>query len=729
MPRQIGDYARETKDLSLKELILAKDRCIAKGYFHDDMPIKEQQLVDYEVFYAKLRQVALNGRQITRNVAGSPMVKEGGECICGIYSPEGYATVLSLGVLLHVQSMTEVIRFMVLNDYKENPGIEEGDFFFNNDPHCGGQHSQDQFILTPIFFEGRAVGWVGAMSHEMETGATGPGGYDPQATNRFYEGLILSPTRVATKDVLHTDFRITVEHGTRDATYWLMDTQAKMAGCIHMRESIKGLAKEYGVDFYLEAVQEIIEDGMRATLHKIQSRFLPGKYRCRNFADPMVAGKEAKLIQVNTELTVDKEGHLTIDLEGTSKEGAWAWNGTLPAAKATVYCALIEVILFDCKYNAGSYLTLNISVPEGSLYACSLQSGTSRYIGGAGGVLASCIYDEVGRMNYIAGRRDEVMAGGTGSYAIPFGGIDSSGRPYSGILMEPAAKGGGGGALKDGTNSHFIFWNPEGDVGDAEIYERTLAIKYLGRNHFPDSGGFGKYRGGCSIALSVMCHNSRRCTFSCSGLNHYVPTSQGLMGGYPSRPVMTSLALNTNLNEIFERKEEYPITVGIEEDETEIERLIKKGKLEIAIEPAYPNTDLKDYDLIVCGHDSAAGFGDPLERDPQLVINDLINKYTTLRTAKEIYGVVVERNGLLAQDLVCNLKETRTLRDKMRQERRIKAIPAAQYVAKEKERIIKGDLPKVSVEMINELLDFSPKWGEWFRKEWGLPDDFKRVNS
>lgn len=729
MLRQIGDYANEVRRLSLKELVVAKDSCLEKGYFHDSMPIKEQQLVEYEVFYAKFRQIALNARQITRNVAGSPMVREGGECVCGIYSPEGYAAVLSLGVLLHVQSMTESIRFMIQNDYEVNPGIKEGDFFFNNDPHCGGQHSQDQFILTPVFFEGKVVSWVGGMSHEMETGATGPGGYDPQATNRFYEGLILSPTKIATKDVLHTDYRITVEHSTRDATYWLMDTQAKMAGCIFMRENVKKLIEEYGLPFYLEAMQEIIEDGRRATLRKIQSRFLPGKYHSRNFADPQVAGQKAKLIQVDTELTVDKEGRMSIDLEGTSREGAWAWNGTLPASKATIYCALIEVILFDCKYNAGSYLALKMAIPSGSIYACSLQSGTSRYIGGAGGVLASCIYDAVAHMNYIGGKLDEVMAGGTGTYAMPFGGVDYSGRPFSGLLQEAAAKGSGGGALKDGANSNFVFWNPEGDMGDAEIYERTLPIKYLGRSHFPDSGGVGKYRGGCSAAISVMCHNSLRCTFNCSGLDHYVPTSQGLMGGYPSRPVVTSLALDTNLKEIFENRKAYPVGVEPEEERTGIDRLIEKGELKIAVDPAYPNTELKNYDLIVCGHDSAAGFGDPLERDPQLVINDLINMYCSWRTAREVYGVIVERKGPLAQDLFCNEEETRKLRNKMRDDRREKAVSARQYVDKQKERIIKGELPKVCSDMINELLEFSPKWGEWFRKEWGLPHDFKRIQT
>src|SRR3990172_2361780 len=102
-----------------------------------------------------------------------------GENIIEIFTPEGDAVALSPGVLLHIHTISRNIKFILENDYEENPGISEGDHFFNNDPHIGGQHSPDQNIVTPIFHEGKLVAWAGGMTHVAETGATSPGGTVP----------------------------------------------------------------------------------------------------------------------------------------------------------------------------------------------------------------------------------------------------------------------------------------------------------------------------------------------------------------------------------------------------------------------------------------------------------------------------------------------------------------------------------------------------------------------
>lgn len=725
MEQEIGSYVKDIESLSLKESILRKDNDLAEGYYCKEMTIKQDCPVDYQVFYAQLAQVAINAREVLRNIAGSPAVRESGECIAGIYTPEGHSVVLSQGVLLHVYSMTEVIRFMALNDYEQNPGIREGDFFFNNDPHCGGQHSQDQFVITPVYYQGSLVAWVGGMSHEMETGATGPGGYDPEATSRYYEGLFMSPTKIAHNDILHNDFKITVEHGTRDATYWLMDTQAKMSACIFMRNEIQALIGKWGLEFFSAAMEEIIQDGMTATLEKIRRRFIPGTYRARNFADALVPNKLSKILQTNIEITVDKDGHLIINLEGCSAEQPWPGNGTIAATKATLYCALAQILTYDCKFNAGSYFALQPYIPAGSVYACGMQAGTSKYIGNMGASLSSTIFDVVSRMNYASGYLEEVVAGSTGGVAIPIAGVDALDRRFGGLFMEAVVKGSGGRALQDGENTHGIYFNPIVDMGDIEIVERSIAVKYLARQHRPDSGGLGKFRAGASAEHTVMVHKGKNVIVNIGGLDYRLATCQGLMGGYPSPKAVVSIATGTDLKERFEQKKPYPVCLGTT-GKTELEKYLT-GNLAINVPTAYPNTQMSNYDVVQAAHDSCGGFGDPLERDPKLIIDDIKNRITTLEAAKRVYGVILEQSGALPQDISFNQAKTESLRKQMRNQRKEKGVPAAKYVEVQKERLVKGDIPKVCAAMINELIVFSPKWGEWFKKQWGLPADFRQI--
>lgn len=731
--RALGDYARETDALTMKQIVALKEKTLKKGYYIDDMPLKRERPLDYEIFYAELLEIAKTARTVIRNVAGSPMLREGGEAIAGIYSPEGDAAVLSLGVLLHIYSMSECIRFMVNNDYEENPGIKEGDFFFNNDPHCGGQHSQDQFIITPVFYKERLVGWVGGMSHEMETGATGPGGYDPKATNRYYEGLLLSAMKFGTNDTMNNDYRILVEHSTRDATYWLMDAQAKMSGCIFMRKEIKRLIDKYGVEFYLEAVQEIIEDGRRAAQQKISTRFLPGTYRARGYLEAFVPDVlPTKIMQLSLEMKVDKEGRLWANMDGTSSETPWCGNGTEAACKGTFFCALAQTLVHDCMFNAGSYFQLRFNIPKGCFYSCSLSAGTSKYIGNAGALLIGGIFEAVSRMYFIGCNFDEVMASCSATSAEVFGGRWVTGLPYAGILMEMNCKGTGASATHDGLDMHHIYYNPEGDLSDTEINERTWAIKILGRNQRMDGGGIGKYRGGVGLdSLYFFLNNQGKAEGSFGADNYYVAATQGLMGGYPSPRRIYNQCFNTNLKQLFENGREYPTSLGREAVEgsgpTQVERLLSGGSTKIAVETAQAVFPIEDYDLFEHAVDGSAGFGDPLERDPELIVKDIGKGLSSFRMAREVCGVVVEKTGSKQRDLRCNYEETAKLRAQKRAERKKRGIHAVDYIRGQRDRILKGDLPSHCIEMVNSLLEFSPSWASWFKREWGLAEDFKSI--
>lgn len=85
------------------------------------------------------------------------VVKDIGELCFALYTPEGDSIVVSTGILVHVHTMSEAIKFMIKQDYEDDPGINPGDVFINNDPDCGNIHTTDVQTIIPILFAASLV--------------------------------------------------------------------------------------------------------------------------------------------------------------------------------------------------------------------------------------------------------------------------------------------------------------------------------------------------------------------------------------------------------------------------------------------------------------------------------------------------------------------------------------------------------------------------------------------
>ena len=141
-------------------------------YFRlDRLELKESDPIRYEKIFSKLRGGLVNARETAMNVSASPIVKEIGELCFALYTPEGDSIALSTGIIVHVHTMSDAIKYMIRNDYEENPGIAAGDIFANNDPFIGDVHNGDVQTLVPVFWEGEIVGWAGGVTHEIDIGA------------------------------------------------------------------------------------------------------------------------------------------------------------------------------------------------------------------------------------------------------------------------------------------------------------------------------------------------------------------------------------------------------------------------------------------------------------------------------------------------------------------------------------------------------------------------------
>ena len=92
---------------------------------------------------------------MARRISASPGVREVGEMVVAIYTPEGDAIALSNGIMVHVHTMSRFIKWMIREGYEANPGIRDGDIFANNDAFIGTVQVPDVMDVMPIFHEGR----------------------------------------------------------------------------------------------------------------------------------------------------------------------------------------------------------------------------------------------------------------------------------------------------------------------------------------------------------------------------------------------------------------------------------------------------------------------------------------------------------------------------------------------------------------------------------------------
>ena len=685
----------------------------ASGTYLADCRHKNADLIKFEVFYTKLSQYINNARDLAKQVAASPEMREMGESVLGLYTPEGDAICLSPGLMVHVRTMSRAIKWMLDNNYETEVGIRPGDIFFNNDPYIGGGHAPDQQVIIPLFHDGQLIGWAGGMSHVSEVGAVEPGGMGISMKTRFHEGLYLPCTKIGENDLLKKDIEILVDRSVRASVWWLLDTRAKLAGVKLIRDAVESLIAEYGLGYFLEVGEEYIEDTRRATVDKMKRVLYPGRYRdvgWRGVDQPELR----TFLHAPVETTIHADGTIFIDTDGMSSAGQHPVQATLPLFEGILFNSLIQHVFYDTRYNEGTAMVLDYHVPKGSacnppdIYHATALWGPAF----AGGIACN---QSISRAYYANGYLEEVHASNAQVNAVIAGGVDLFDRKFAGWNMEMCASGAFATAFMDGLDAALAEFNAEGDSGDAEIWETALPLTYIGRSIRVDGGGAGRFRGGSGLYSTYLTpHVSSLELGSFGGAPIF--TAPGLMGGYPAPVPTVYVVRNTDIQQRIQAHLPLPNSEG-DPASPNVMHLVK-GDLEIAKGGNYIARPIEPDCIYVQPGGDGSGFGDVLLRNPQNVKNDLDNGVLSMHTAQEVYGVVFDQAGGVDVDA------TAQRRSAMRRERLQRGVPASQYRSQARGRLLSGELPQVAKDLYKDILGKSGRFRDEFLEFWDLPADF-----
>jgi N-methylhydantoinase B len=226
-------------------------------------------------------------------------------------------------------------------------------------------------------------------------------------------------------------------------------------------------------------------------------------------------------------------------------------------------------------------------------------------------------------------RRDLMCIGGTSQWpATIFRGIDQWGERYGYILVDPIGGAIGAFSHADGISTGGQARTPICKLPNVEHTEQSFPVLFLYRKEICDSGGAGKWRGGLSAESCFIPHGTDQITHDTLSSGNAVPTSTGMMGGYPGAVNRYRFTRNSDILERMKRSE-------LISDISEVkgsEETLQLRQQDFAQNPA---------DVYAVLWSAAGGFGDPLERDPAKVAADVENGDVSEKAALEIYGVVL----------------------------------------------------------------------------------------
>ena len=596
---------------------------------------------EYEIYNGKINSILDEAREVFIRTGVSSFLRSG-DLVVGIYTAAGDLVSASCGTFLHAQVAQLPVKY-ILTYLKDAPtvGVKDGDIFYCNEALTGGVHNPDQIAIMPVFANGELMAWTSAAAHQPETGATEPGGMPVGARNRHYEGMKLTPIKIAENFLLRQDLMdMMVNFISRAPRMQEIDVRARCSAADRMRRRLLELSTERGVPFVRGLFRCIIQHAEEGTRKKIHS-WIPGVYRAVAFFDTI--GHQEGLVR--TVLTVTNDGErLTFDLTGTSPESASSYNAFLHTTAAFVGHYLHTYPMCDLPASAGTYGLLSFHVPDG----CYLNASSEASVANSpiiGRTVVSLCHSVFARMLFASPDQGLCAASpGIASGGAGFSGVNQWGVPVADFITYLLnTEGGGARPDKDGMDSHGFLWAPWGKARDAEDMEEEYTFLTLAQKHMKNSCGFGRRRGGSGSQLIYVVYHAPQVSMYSLGKGSRIPHDSGIFGGYaPATPV----GVQVTGTDIFEKLREG--NGGVPSDVIQLvsERSVSGTYTLESV--ARPNRILQEGDIFVGLNTGGGGFGDVLEREPEAVIKDLREQIITHWTAQNVYHVVYDPQTLRA---------------------------------------------------------------------------------
>jgi N-methylhydantoinase B len=464
---------------------------------------------------------------------------------------------------------------------------------------------------------------------------------------------LFPPIKIVDQGVLRLDVEDGYLRRTRLPHLVGLDLKAMIAGCNVGVARVRDLVDRYG----LETVEAVIEGINGATEARFRARLreLPdGTWSHRGYIE------YDDIYPVVVEMT--KRGDsLTFDYTRSADQAAAVINCTRPACVGAAIAAILPYLCFDMSWSpAGLQRAVDVRTREGSVVHAAWPAGVSKATT-TGSFMATisagvCLSKMLAASEQYLAQFMSTWMGGL--YVEDMFGVDQRGEYFGAAILDAMAGGSGARSYADGLDAGGFLDSPSAIIANIEDIEYSYPLLYLSRHIQADTGGAGKYRGGNTLSMTYVVHGVDLLpTKIMHAIGTYQPGSIGVSGGYPSNTNQFTIKRATNVRALL-------AAGALPTDIDDVE-----GNLEIFEDSISRTSQGPDdvYRYIAMG---GGGYLDPIERDPERVVTDVVNGVVTIEHANAFYGVVVDSTDLRLDD-----EATRLRRDEIRAERRATAIP------------------------------------------------------
>lgn len=584
--------------------------------------------ITFEVLRHRLVTVIDEGAAVLRNVSGSPSVAQSNDCNVALLTAEGDGVIIGRGIASHAMSCIQTAKY-VLKTYQENPGIRPNDMFFSNHPYIGTPHQTCGVMVAPIFDGDRLIAWSGAGVHFGDVGGCEPGQVSIGARSIWDEAIPVPPIKIVENGVLRKDLEDEFLTRSRTRTQNAVDLKS-MIGAHHAIQSrITGMIPRYGAETVVEAFDRVIgisEARLRGILREIPD----GQWSSENYLDYYDEGR-MKVYACRLTLT-KKHDSLLFDLTHSSPQAPAVVNATFGASEGYILRAMLGIFGFAVAHcPAALQRIMRIEAKEGTIVNCSWPAGvckgTTSVTQSVWQVVTHCLSQMLLTSEKYGSRATAVSRGHL--ILTDILGSDQHGSPFAAVIQECGlAAGSGAGFATDGIDTGGVT-EPEVAIPNVENNEFRYPILYLYRRQRIDSEGPGKMRGGLGLSMAYMPHDVAEIPdvmIHTHGVTF--PSAQGLSGGYPAAINRLLIMRGTNIAELFKR--------GILPGEmSEIAAQAEETP------PPFIHSRLAAGDIFECSGGGGGGFGDPLDREPERVVDDVARGLISREAASLRYGVIV----------------------------------------------------------------------------------------
>ncbi|MFQ5874054.1 MAG: hydantoinase B/oxoprolinase family protein, partial [Dehalococcoidia bacterium] len=582
-----------------------------------------------EIIRNALTSIADEAGVTMEKSAMSAVIRDGKDCCCVLTDAEGNLCVSSnFAQPLFIGTLQFTVRAVIERMGKES--FRPGDIYLVNDPYIAGTHNNDVRVSRPIFVGDELVAFITIVGHWTDVGGTVPGTFYLKANEAYQEGVRIPPVLLSRDGKINEALLTLLFANIRMPDESRGDLLAMVAGVNTGTERFLELVEKYGVEA-IKAVMDDYQDHGERLLRDIVADLPDGRYEWEEHIDqdPISPQKEPKRMKLTVMIAGDQ---ITYDFTGTDPVASGPVNCTLPSTHSIALVGT-KMIFNELPYNHGVMRAMRLIIPENSLLnppfpspvsgmaACALEKGASLFLGA---------------FSKIVPERTMACCGNIAN--LTWAGWDERGRRrrYR-VAYSWEEVGWGGRPNSDGLQGVQSYIAAGVLNIPLEVIEHKTPIVVQEIGFLRDSAGAGKFRGGC--AIHRLFESEFEAVVSCLGdRERFAPW--GLFGGEGS------------------------ITQGV---------ILNRGAPEERnLGMFFANEPVKVWDTFdfICA--GGGGYGDPLEREPERVLEDVLQEYVSPEQAREKYGVVLKEvpETRFTQTYLLDQEGTEKLREELREQRR-----------------------------------------------------------